>query len=167
MHRRHDQFSSFTDIDDPNMARLLQDPQSIPIKMLTLAMNASSRYCMEDVQTAIARTVTRAGKPKTLDIAIGRLLLCAEFPSYFKDDTILTLFVCICRWVDHPTALQLEPLHNRMDLVAHIMSGRVIFSTRTPVGVNVKEQWGEDKSGSLDGKKADALESIRRQPESA
>lgn len=116
---------------------------------------------MEDVQTAIAKVVTRAGKPKTLDIAIGRFLLCAEFPSYFKDDTISALFVCICRNVDHPTSQQLEPLQHRLDLLAHIMSGRVIYFTRTPLGGNVKEQWGEDKSGSLDGKKAEVLEAIK------
>ena len=130
-------------------------------------MRISSNYCMEDVQTAIARVVTQADKPETLDIAIGRLLLCAEFPSYFKDGVIWGLFVCICRWVDHPTAQQLEPLQYRMDLVAHIMRGRVIYSTRIPVGANVKEQWGEDKSGSLIGSKAEVLESIRRPPESA
>lgn len=123
---------------------------------------------MDDVQTAIAGVVARAGKPKTLDIAIGRLLFCAHFPSYFKDEVISTLFICICRWVDHPTAKQLEPLQHRMDLIAHIMSGRVKFFTRPPVGVGVRvrEGWGEDKSGSLDGKKAEVLESIRKPPES-
>jgi len=80
---------------------------------------------MEDVQTAIAKVMSRRGKPKTLDDAIKRLLLCAEFPSYFKDDTISALFVCICRWEDHPTAQQLALLQNRMDLIAHIMSGRL------------------------------------------
>jgi hypothetical protein len=121
---------------------------------------------MEDVQTAIAKLVARAGKPKTLDIAIARLALCAAFPSYFKDDTISALFVCICRWVDHPTAKQLEPLQERMDLLVHIMSGRVMFFTRLVVP-NVKEQWWEDKSGSLDGKKAEILASIRISPENA
>jgi len=121
---------------------------------------------MEDVQTAIAKVVTRASKPKTLGGAIRRLLLCAEFPSYFKDDTISALFVCICRWEDHPTSQQLAPLQNRMDLIAHIMSGRVVFSTR-PAGVKVKEKWGEDISGSLDGKKAEVLGSVRRPPENA
>jgi hypothetical protein len=65
---------------------------------------------MEDVQIAIARVVTRAGKPKTLDDAIGRLALCAQYSNYFKDDVLLALYVFICRWVDHPTAKQLEIL---------------------------------------------------------
>src|SRR5258706_3086131 len=150
----------------PMNDRLLDDPQSIGVTTLTFAMRACSMYCMKDVQTAIANVVSKAGKPKTLDVAIRRLALCDEFPSYFKDDVILTVFVCICRWVDHPTAKQLEPLQNRLDLIAHIMSGRVIFFTRTPLGPNVKEQWMEDKSGKLDGKKSEVLVAIRRPPES-
>ena len=149
------------------MKRLLEDPQSIPVKTLQLAMDISSRYFMEDVQTAIVTVVKRAGKPKTLDVAIGRFALYAQFPSHFKDDAIFALYVCICRWVDHPTAKQLEPLQNRLDLIAHIMSGRVIFSTRGPMDVNVKEQWWEDKSGSLDRKKEEVLISIRGLKKSA
>ena len=151
----------------PIIERLLDDPHSISSRTLTLAMRIASRYRMEDVQTAIAKVVIRACKPETLGGAIRRLLLCAEFPSFFKDDTISALFVCICRWEDHPTSQQLAPLQNRMDLIAHIMSGRVVFSTRTPVRAKVKETWGEDKSGSLDGKKAEVLGSIRRPPENA
>jgi hypothetical protein len=122
---------------------------------------------MDDVQTAIARVVTRAGRPKTLDVAIERFVFCAQYPIPFKDDTISALFVCLCRWADHPTAKQLEPLRDRMDLIAYIMSGRVIFITRSPLAAKVKEQWGEDKSGSLDKKKAEVLELIRKPPESA
>ena len=122
---------------------------------------------MEDVQTAIANLVTRSGRPKTLETAIGRLALCAEFPSYFKDDAISTLFICICRWPDHPAAKQLAPLQNRLDLIAHIMSGRVLFFTRPPLTSKVKEQWWEDKSGSLDLKNAEVLESVRKPQERA
>ena len=145
--------------------RLLDDPQLISVKTLTHAMRICSRYCMDDVQTAIANVVSRAGRPNTLDIAIERLALCAEFPSYFKDDVISALFVCTCRWVGHPTGKQLKPLQTRLDLVAHIMSGRVIFFTRDPQKLYVYEQWMEDKSGSLDGKKAEVLEAIRKPPE--
>ena len=143
--------------------RLLDDPQPISITTLTLAMRICSRYCMEDIQTAIAKVVSSGDKPKTLDIAIGRLVLCAEFPRFFKDTTILANFVCICRWGPHPTGNQLEPLQNRLDLVAHIMSGRVIFFTRNPIGRS--ELWTEDSSGSLDRKKAEVLAMIRKSPE--
>jgi hypothetical protein len=125
-------------------------------------MHISDMYGMEDIQTAIAKVLTRAGKPKDLDVAFGRLLLCSEFPAYFKDGVILGLFIFICRSVDHPTHKQLSLLQGNMDLIAHIMKGRVIFSTRTPVAANVKEQWGEDKSGSLDGTKAEVLKLIRK-----
>ena len=147
--------------------RLLNDPRLISFETLTQAMRICSRYFMEDIQTAIANFVSRAGQPKTLDIAIGHFALCAEFPSYFKDDVIWALFVCTCRWVNHPTGKQLKPLQNRLDLVAHIMSGRVIFFTRAPSNLYVYEQWMEDKSGRLNGKRAEVLEAIRKPPESA
>jgi hypothetical protein len=54
-----------------------------------------------------------------------------------------------------------------MDLIAHIMSGRVVFFTRSPVSAYVKEQWWEDKTGSLNEKKAEILMSIRGPPQSA
>ena len=121
---------------------------------------------MEDVQTAIAKVVSRAGQPKTLDTAIERLALCANFPSYFKNDVILALFTGICRWGDHPTAKQLEPLQNRLDLIAHIMSGRVISFMQTPLQGYEMTQKNQDGSWSFDGKRAKVLELIRRPPES-
>lgn len=122
---------------------------------------------MEDVQTAIANVMSGADKPKTLDTAIERLALCANFPSYFKDNVILELFVGICAWEDHPTAKQLEPFQNKLDLIAHIMSGRVIFFMRPPLRGSALAGKIEDGSWSFDRTKAKVLEMIRKQPGSA
>ena len=122
---------------------------------------------MEDVQTAIANVISGAGKPKTLNTAVERLALCTKFPSYFKDDVISALFVDICGWADHPTAEQLEPLQNRLDLIAHIMSGRVIFFMQKPLSEWMMANKSRDGSWNFDVKKAKVLEMIRRPPESA
>jgi len=140
----------------------LEDPWSISTETLIGAMQASVKFGMHDVQNAVAEVVKQAGKPKDLDVAFGRLLLCAEFPTHFSDNHISHLFVYICRYEHHPTDKQHGLFRGKLDGVnTLIKEGRGKFAKQNGVGANVGSWW-QDNSKSLDETQAKVVKLIRQ-----
>jgi hypothetical protein len=120
--------------------RPLENPNDLPVPTYDLALTLAKKYELVDVRDAIIRVVTRPephppqprpplGPNDPFDLyltqAFEKLAFAVNHSDLVSSTFAIKHFTDICRSKDSPGTNHLLLLQRHMDIIAHIMNGRV------------------------------------------